>query len=176
LLKKSKKNTAAAPGKNKFYLYHKKLYTMQYEEKLLELIFSEDSDALINWISSHPDLEQVDIFRELKELTQKMMAETEQSEEAQALCAGLEEKTAAYEEACLDEQVASLQLDLVHAEMDKQLDKMEETVEGIKEYIRECIETGAPNAAEMKELAAKIIASEKEHGLYDPGKWLWYRE
>jgi RNA processing factor Prp31 len=149
---------------------------MQYKEKILELIFSTDSEALNTWIASHPELERVDIYRELKEIVQNVMAESEDSEQAEALCAELEKKTNDYEDACLDAQVASLKVDLAETQLDKAVEEMDKTYQGMKEYIRECIETNAPNAAEMKEMAAQLIASEKEHGLYDIDNWLWFKE
>lgn len=147
---------------------------MQYKEKLLELIFSEDDEAMNTWIGSHPELEQVDIYRELNELFLELMEGKGKSEEAEALSAALEKKANDYEDACLDIQVASLQADLAEADLEKAFEEMDKRVEGVRQYLRECIETNAPNTAEMKLLAAQIIASEKEHGLYDMDDWLWF--
>lgn len=146
---------------------------MQYEEKILELIFDNDEDALFDWIRSHPELEQVDILREFRIIMQRLMADIGQSEAADELSAELEEKTNAFEEACLDVEVASLKYELAAKERDKHMEEMEERIDGIKAYIRECVETNAPNAAEMRELAAKIIALEKESGIYDTANWAW---
>jgi hypothetical protein len=148
---------------------------MQYEEKILELIFSADDHALVAWIETHPELEQVDIWREFKIITERLMADIGKSEDVEALCAELGKKTDAFEEACLDVEVASLQHELAVAERDKFVEEMEEKIDGMRDYLRECVETNAPNAAEMKELAAKIIALEKEQGTYDPDNWYWFK-
>jgi hypothetical protein len=146
---------------------------MQYEEKLLELIFDNDEDALFDWIRSHPELEQVDILREFKIIMQRLMADIGESEAVNEISAELEEKTNAFEEACLDVEVASLKYELVEQQRNKLVEEMEERIDGVKAYIRECVETNAPNAAEMRELAAQIIALEKESGMYDPTEWAW---
>jgi hypothetical protein len=149
---------------------------MQYEEKILEFIFSDDKDAVVTWIEGLPELEQVDVWREFKVITEKLMAEIGKSEAVEGLCDELEARTNAFEEACLDVQVASLKHELAVKERDKFVEEMEERVHGMRDYLRECVETNAPNAAEMKELAAKIIALEKENGIYDPANWYWFEE
>ena len=43
----------------------------------------------------------------------------------------------------------------------------------MRAYARECIETNAPNAAEMRALTVHIIAYEKGNGTYNPDDWTW---
>lgn len=148
---------------------------MQYREKILELIFSEDESAFENWWTAQPDLEQVDILREFKQLTEELMNEAGNPETAEynQLMEQLETGTDKYEEACLDVQVESLKYEMAQNDLDKAMDEIERKVEGVRQYIRECIETNADNAADMRQMALLIIASEKEHGLYNPDNWYW---
>ena len=54
---------------------------------------------------------------------------------------------------------------------EKTFDKLDEIHEGSKAYIIECITTNAPNAAEMRELALKMIELEKDSGIYNADDW-----
>ena len=49
---------------------------------------------------------------------------------------------------------------------------IDETVAQVREYIINCIINKEENAEAMKELAAKVIASEKETGVYEEKNWL----
>ena len=151
---------------------------MQYREKILELIFSEDESAFENWWTAQPDLEQVDILREYKELTEELMNEagTPPTEEYIELMQQLETGTEKYEEACLDVQVASLKYEMAEADLEKVEAEMEKAVEGMKAYAKECIETNAENAPDMRRLALQIMTIEKENGIYDPEDWRWLEE
>lgn len=54
---------------------------------------------------------------------------------------------------------------------DKQMQEMHDSVDGIREYIKECIEANAPNAPQMRELAQQVIHYQKEAGLYKAKDW-----
>lgn len=151
---------------------------MQYREKILELIFSEDELAFENWWTAQPDLEQVDILREFKEITEELMHEAgnPETEEYIELMQQLETGTDKYEEACLDVQVASLKHEMAEADLEKAVDEIEKVVDGMKAYARECVETNAENAADMRRLSLQIMAIEKENGVYDPDDWRWLEE
>jgi hypothetical protein len=48
---------------------------------------------------------------------------------------------------------------------------MFEAVEGVGDYVIECIVTNAPNAEAMRELAKQVIKFEKDAGIFNPQKW-----
>lgn len=48
---------------------------MKYREHLLNLILNENEEALIEWIQKQPLLNQPEIFRELKALSEEIMEE-----------------------------------------------------------------------------------------------------
>ena len=148
---------------------------MQYKEKILELIFDDNDEALFEWIETQPLLEQVDILKEFREISQNLLAEVNDTSRAHTLIQ-LEKRTEQYQEAILDEQLASLKLEMALKERDKAVDDMEKSIIGIRDYLRECIETNAPNAKEMKALAKNMIELEKQNNLYDPENWTWYQE
>jgi hypothetical protein len=81
---------------------------MQYKQKLFELIFDEDENALINFIVSHSVLDQVDILNEYKELVQELMDEFEDDSQNELLQL-MSYKIEAYQEAYLNEKLAQLQ-------------------------------------------------------------------
>jgi ATP-dependent Lon protease len=148
---------------------------MQYRDKILALIFDESETALFDWIEEQPVLEQVDILKEFREIMQEMLAEAEDDSQKENLRL-LEKQIDIYQEAYLDEQLAALKLEMASEEQDKIFEEIEERIQGVRDYIRECIETDAPNAAAMKEMAIAMIASEKKNGVYDKNNWLWFHE
>lgn len=146
---------------------------MQYKQKLLDLIFDEDDAALFNWILPHPVLEQVDILKEFKQLVQEMLADINDDSQAQALQL-LDKKIDDYQESYLDEKLAQLQYEMAVEERDKLVIEMEDKIHRIRLYIKECIDTNAPNAKEMKEMAKGMIDLEKKDGFYKPENWAWF--
>jgi hypothetical protein len=146
---------------------------MQYKQKLFELIFDEDENALINFIVSHSVLDQVDILNEYKELVQELMDEFEDDSQNELLQL-MSYKIEAYQEAYLNEKLAQLQYEMAVEERDKLVEEMWTKIEGIRLYLKECIQTNAPNANEMKKLAKEMIEIEKKDGYYDPKNWDWF--
>jgi hypothetical protein len=139
---------------------------------LLELILSENDDEMINWILSQPDLEQPDIFRELKELVEEIAAE--QGDDVNEVVEGFEsfgEHINKFEDSILEEKLATEQLEMAEEQQQKLMDDMDERINGVRRYVIECIVTDAPNAKEMRELARQMIQLEKDAGTYDPENW-----
>ena len=76
-----------------------------------------------------------------------------------------------YEEAILTEKLEEAKLVMAQQELDKQMLIVDETVAGVRRYVMDCIINNEDNAEAMKELAAKLIASEKENDIYDEDNW-----
>lgn len=143
---------------------------MEYREKLLSMIFDEDDETFTQWLESHSPLDQVQILKELKELSEELLTE-EQKPGIQTQLDALGTKSDEYQELYLDEQMAKLNLEMAIQDRDRLLGEMDKTVTGMRDYVKDCILTNAPNAKEMKLLAQKIIALEKENGNFDPANW-----
>ena len=148
---------------------------MIYQEKILELIFDKSDNALFDWVSAQPVLEQVNILKEFREIVQDMLAKAHDSSQSDTLVK-FETTIDTYQEAYLDEQLASLQVDIAIIERDKIVNEMYQKMQEIRESLQVAVETNAPNAKEMKELAKSIIALEKQNGIYNPIKWSWHKE
>ena len=143
---------------------------MKYREKLLELIYSDDDDALGLWIESQPLLDQPEIVRELKELITEIELEVG-VEQNHDLKNDLDSFADRYEEAILNEKLAEQMYLMALEEQEKASQKIDEAFVGVREYVIECITTNAPNAQEMRKLAEDIINLEKDAGTYDPDNW-----
>lgn len=133
-------------------------------------MLDDNPDAIAIWVQQQPLIEQPDILREFKEIV-KELAEKEGHTDTLKDLETFAQKTDAYEEAILDEQLASLKHDIARADLEKGIDDMFKKVEGIREYVIECIVTNADNAPQMRELAKHIIHFEKETGVYNPKNW-----
>jgi hypothetical protein len=145
---------------------------MKYKQQLLELILDDNEDALIDWISAQPLLDQPEIFRELKKLAED--AAKENGDEINSEVSdfiNFEDKINNFEETILDEKLAEAEYLMALEEQEKVAKQMSETVEGMREYVIECIITNAPNADAMRELAKQIIKFETDAGTYDPENW-----
>lgn len=145
---------------------------MKYREQLLELILHEDDDALIKWIQDQPLLDQPEILRELKSLTEEIA--NENGDTIQEMVEGFErfeEDINNYEDKILDEKLAEANLVMALDAQEKASKEMFESVDGVREYVIECITANAPNAAAMRELAKKIIQFEMDAGIYNPENW-----
>jgi hypothetical protein len=125
---------------------------MKYKQELLYWLERQDDDAFIQWLQSQPLLEQPDIMRELKLLVEENLIERGDLKNNITLFEGFNENVDDYEDKILDEKLAKAQLDMAIEDRDKQMQEMHDSVDGIREYIKECIETNAPNAPQMREL------------------------
>ena len=145
---------------------------MKYREKLIDLIFEDDENAIINWIESMPLLEQPDIFREFDTLVRELAAaEGRNIEEEFPDFSLLTEFVDHYEDKILDEKLAEANLVMAQQELDKEMLEVDEAVSGVREYVMDCIVNNDDNADAMRELAAKMIQSEKENDIFDPNNW-----
>ena len=145
---------------------------MKYREQLLDLILDENDDAMMEWIQKQPLIEQPDIFRELKEIVEEIA--NENGDNANEIVEGFEnfdKEIDNYEEKILDEKLAEANYMMALDDQEKVAKQMFEAVEGVREYVIECITTKAPNAAEMRELSKHIIKFEVDAGIYKPENW-----
>lgn len=146
---------------------------MLYYQKIKELILDDNEDALRVWMMAQPLTEQLAITQTLKEVHRDMIEEIADvdSKEKDIQLRHMDDFIEEYNDKALEEHTAKLKYEKALAERDKAMEEMEETTAGVRAYLIECVTTNAPNAASMKELAMKIMESEKEHGLYDPENW-----
>jgi hypothetical protein len=143
---------------------------MKYKEKLLELVFDTNDQAFPDWLTAHPLLEQVEILKELKQMAFQNMFKSQDfsiSETLKEFTTKIEE----YEKAILVELEAESAYNKALEEQAIAMQEMEKAVRGSKQYVINCIVNKESNAEEMKGLAQKIIALEKEQGIYNAEFW-----
>lgn len=137
-------------------------------KKINELIAHNDENAITDWISKQPLLDQPDIIRELKQMGQE--AARKLGRDAQINPREFKEFDALiekYEESILNEKLseANYMMSL------ENLEKHNKIMDGFRQQVVEFIITNAPNTEPMKELAKQLIDIEKENGTYDPNNW-----
>ena len=141
----------------------------QYTDAILYHLKSDEPDkAMMEWLVQQPLIDQPDIFREFKNIVEERLAQRgihdfDFSE--------MDNQITVYEEAILTEKLEEAKLVMAQQELDKQMLIVDETVAGVRRYVMDCIINNEDNAEAMKELAAKLIASEKEHEIYDEDNW-----
>ena len=141
----------------------------QYTDAILYHLKSDEPDkAMMEWLVQQPLIDQPDIFREFKNIVEERLAQRgihdfDFSE--------MDNQIAVYEEAILTEKLEEAKLVMAQQELDKQMLIVDETVAGVRRYVMDCIINNEDNAEAMKELAAKLIASEKENDIYDEDNW-----
>lgn len=145
---------------------------MKYRDKLLELIFEDDDDAMISWITSQPIIDQPDIFRELKLISEEAaLANGDDINEVIPTFHAFDNAIDDYEDKVLDEKLAEAQYVMALEEQEKAFAEMDEKLVGIRRYLMDCIINNEPNATEFLEAVKKMIASEKENQLFEPNNW-----
>lgn len=143
---------------------------MKYKEKLLEIVFDKNPNAFHDWLIVQPLLEQVQILKEFKQMTLHNMFKSQDFSISETLKIFIK-KIDEYEKAILIELEAEKKYNKALEEQEIAFKKMEETARGAKQYVINCIVNNESNAPEMKELAQKIIALEKEQGHYNADFW-----
>ena len=145
---------------------------MKYREKLLELIFDDNENAMMDWIAAQPIIEQPDIFRELKALSEEVAAED--GNDINEMVEGFDkfdERIDLYEDKILDEKLAEANLIMAQEDLDKTMLEIDKRVDGVRNYVMDCIVNNEENAEAMKELAEKLMQSEKDNEMFDPKNW-----
>lgn len=144
---------------------------MQYRDKLLELIFADDKEALFNWMHSFPHLDQVEVLKEYA-VVMKELFEAMEVEFPQEIMEDLNTKTERYQESILDAELASLKYEIASKDRDKAIDDMYCRIDGYREHIKHCIAINTPDAEKLRSFAKAIIEYEKKRGLYNPLNWM----
>ena len=125
-------------------------------------MLAEDEIAFTQWIHEQPLIEQPDILREFKQLVEELIEEdiaTMPEEDVEQIGVLADN----YEEDILDAQVALLMHEVA----------TEDRRKWIISNIKERIETNAPNAEAMKQLARLLIEKEKKENIFNPADWDW---
>lgn len=143
---------------------------MNYREQVLEFLQKEDVSKILDWINTKPILDHVDIFKELQHIFYDMYEATNDPAMLEQV-RYFETFIPAYEDKILDEKLAEANYVMALQAQEKQMQEMEETVAGIREYIINCIINKEENAEAMQELAQKNMASEKESGIFEANNW-----
>ena len=147
---------------------------MKYREKLLYFIYESNEEALGAWIKSFPELDQVEIMRDLKELGKEILPNLDDPVTIKSL-ETFGEKIENYQDAILDEKLAKAQLNMIQddiAKVSKQLIDNIEALDAMRPYVIESIVTNAHDAKEMMDLASQMIAFEKKANVYDAANWI----
>ena len=148
---------------------------MKYKEQLLEFIFNDDleEDAMMNWVASMPLLEQPDILREFEELIRELAAAEGRDIEVEfPEINNLQSSISLYEDKILDEKLAEANLVMEQQKLDKLMQEMDEKIDGVRNYVMNCIVNNEDNAEDMKVLAQKLMQSEKVNDMFDPNNWI----
>ena len=115
-------------------------------------------------------MEQVEILKELKQMAFQNMFKSQDFSISETL-KEFTTKIDDYKKAILVELEAESAYNKALEEQAKTMKKVEEATLGVKQYVVNCIVNKESNAAEMKGLAQKIIALEKEQGIYNAEFW-----
>ena len=143
---------------------------MKYKKKLLEIVFDKNEKALPDWLFAQPLLEQVDILKEFKQMTFQNMFKSQDfsiSETLKEFTTKIEE----YEIAVLVELEAESAYNKAQEDLDKTMLEIDKRVDGVRNYVIDCIVNNEENAEPMKELAEKLMQSEKDNEMFDPKNW-----
>lgn len=145
---------------------------MKYREKVLKLITEGSPQEFQKWLISHPELDQVDIMRELKQLGELPPEEGGgnilDTVEAFKTYDSVIDK---YEDAILDEKLVKQQVIMAEEELTKHVQQMRRTHPNLREHVIEAILNKAPNADLMRRLSQKLIELEKMDNSYNPENW-----
>lgn len=143
---------------------------MNYREQLLAYLENEDVTKILDWINTKPILDHLDIFKELQHIFYEMYEATNDPAMLEQV-RYFETFIPAYEDKVLDEKLAEANYVMALQAQEKQMQEMKKTVAGIREYIINCIINKEENAEAMQELAQKVMASEKESGIFEANNW-----
>ena len=141
----------------------------KYTEKIFFYLEGDSEDyEMMEWVEQQPLIDQPDILREFKTLVSEKLAKngiTDFDFE------DLDNQIADYEEAILNEKFAEANVVMAQQDLDKQMIILDETFDGVRKYIVNCIVNNEKNAEEMKIFAQRIIEGEKNTGVYIEENW-----
>jgi hypothetical protein len=148
---------------------------MERKSIILDFIKNGDMQGFRGWAETFPLIEQPDIIREFKEVMQDIAKETGMKIPTEAT-ERLDKATDNYEESILNEQLASLKVDLIKKQKEEVLERIIQNADGLREYIKHSMETNAPDARDMYILALKLIDVEKKANVYHADNWWWFEQ
>ena len=125
---------------------------------------------MTEWIVMQPLLEQVEILKEFKQMAMQNMFKSNFLGIMKTL-KKFNKQLDAYEKAVLEEIKAEREYKKALEDQERSMKELEEATLGVKKYVIECIVNNEPNANEMRGLAEKNIAMEKDSGTFDPLFW-----
>ena len=142
---------------------------MEYRTTLLQFITEGRQEEMGKWIKSHSALDRLDIMNAFKELMEELAAEKgiDMDEDFDAF----ESAITNYQEKVLDEQLASLKLDMAEKGVEEKLDEAENSLKQLRKGLIETILCHPANETELREVAANIMRLEKENNVFDPENW-----
>ena len=143
---------------------------MKYKEKLIDLILNATNKEFSEWIHGHEPMEQVEVMRQLKEITEENMFASDDYSIAETLST-FDDKIDTYQDLILDEMNAEREYLKAVDDAEAKWQEIVTTMAGSRAYIIECIVTNADNAPEMRKLAKELIKFEQNCEIYDPENW-----
>lgn len=127
-------------------------------------------NTILEWIEEQPDIEQPDIFRELKSIFKERYEKTGEQdwlEKANFIEEGVDQ----FEEEILDDKLHKALFMMQFDNVDFDPEKVALFLIAAREGIIKSILSNPENNKELWDLAHKIIKAEKSSGLYDPANW-----
>lgn len=143
---------------------------MEYKDKIIALLLISD-DAYFNWLEEQPKMLQPDIMREFKEVMTEILHEngiTDQDDQLELL----EMQAKEYEKMILEEHLEPVNKQLDNLAIAAEIRKLEQTPNGIRNYVKNCIITNTDDADAMRYMAKTMMALEKQNGTYDENNWV----
>lgn len=127
-------------------------------------------NTILEWIEEQPDIEQPDIFRELKSIFKERYEKTGEQdwlEKANFIEEGVDQ----FEEEILDDKLHKALFMMQFDNVDFDPEKVALFLNIAREGIIKSILSNPEDNKELWDLAQKIIKAEKSSGLYDPANW-----
>lgn len=145
---------------------------MKYKEKINQFVFEGSEAEFAEWLISQPEMEQPEIMRELKVLTeefykQKGLIIPEDVVELKDFDKVIDR----FEDAILDSKLAEDFLIQSGENLENHVRKMAKADYNIREHIINSIVNNEPNAPQMRKLAQKMIDLEKRENFYNAELW-----
>ncbi|OAD92477.1 hypothetical protein A7A78_00775 [Aequorivita soesokkakensis] len=147
---------------------------MDYRSKILEFMQNnvESNADFIVWVKTFPEMQQVELMRELNRMTEEKANEIGLNmKEYIPNYEKADETLNTFEDAILNKRILKDYIKSLNVEQEKLKTKMIHDIEESKIYVISSILNNAPNALEMKRIAKQMIAVEKKFGVYNSETW-----
>ena len=145
---------------------------MNYRDKINKLVLEGNQAQFLEWLLSQPQMEQVEIMRELKQLTLEFSKKTNLTiPEDVPMMEEYDKKMDAFEDSILNMRLGEDMMAKDNETMENHIRKMATADYNIREHIIYSIANDEPDAPQMRRLAQRMIALEKKENLHDPEKW-----